>query len=522
MSQKLFYRVKRFLLLIVAVSIIFYPVVEFIFLEDRLFEHPFVRIMVMVFNGIKPGIWLALVLNAISIAFQRVNDGVSRNWTSKILTNGLALIQILCFFGLSLVLANLWMIPKSLYFAGLATAIFATAFPLQKPPLPDWIWWLTLPVLFAISQHNFLLAPVAAVLFFLFPGKLPIPYARMVTLKRVVACAVAFPMLSAVMISARNIAVSDSAVQLLTTTNLYACRIDNIKRRLLVSTKHTGDSTNLLFSIDLDAPMTDQRTIKIRTVELESFALDTKNRLIYLINSNIQDKKQLEGSSRKEANLPLRLYIIDADTYKVKEIKEFFKKCTGSIKHTLIESAQRMIFYCEDDNLLSYDIATGQLQEPLRLGAFMDITGDTESGRLYLNYDRKMVLEARDAKSLEVIKRVKGPILSYRMFLSRGRRELYVPSILLCGVWVYSTPDLVFKKKISTQFGQRAFAVDEKNKLLIAGSGVTGYVDVYDLESGKRLQRHYIAKYSRNLAVDPERRHAFITTTFDGLFMLSY
>ena len=147
---------------------------------------------------------------------------------------------------------------------------------------------------------------------------------------------------------------------------------------------------------------------------------------------------------------------------------------------------------------------------------------DDVNGVLHVHY-RDTELVAIDAKTLEVLHRTDDvPRNDLRMALSEQCQELYLPAPARSEVWAYRTPALRLQRKIPAEFGVRPLAVDDERGLLFAGSLVTGFIRVLDLDTGNTLQRHYVGKYCRRVALDPVRRLAFVTVRDKGLFLLPY
>ncbi len=480
--------------------------------------HPFVDIVVMTYNGLFPGLFLAIIFMGFCLTLNILIQWIYKIKIEASFLKKLWLFEISIISVAALFISFMFFSTAPLVLAFYLTLLYWAAFFLEKPKLPAWSKWGAFPFLLLAAFSNFLLAPAIAAFFLMLTNR-RLNKGRALHL---LLWATALLIISIVFLSNRPIALSSSASKLLNFPNLYDCQIDKWERKMLVSTKRYEDGGGLIFSFNLDDLKTSFSQSIIPTVELENFALDGKNKKIYHLNRNDWDYDTNRQINRYKRNLPLLLLVIDADSFNVIRTGEIFETCTGSANHALLPASARLLINCEEDYLYTINLDTLVAEKSLYLGRYVDILGDNEKGVVYLNYNMKKILETRDPESLELIRTSPGPILSDKMVLAPFREELYVPAGLESQVWVYSTKELKLLRKIQTQFGQRALAVDEKNNLLVAASGITGFIHVIDLATGEKLQSHYVAKYGRTIALDVKQRHAFITTTHDGLFLLKY
>jgi hypothetical protein len=187
----------------------------------------------------------------------------------------------------------------------------------------------------------------------------------------------------------------------------------------------------------------------------------------------------------------------------------------------LDKSSNRILISWENDNLF---VADRNTLECILIGTPGNVSplADEDHGVVYLNSEFGSYLQVLDLKHGRTLTRVETPLRGERMALSRRRAELYVPDAYGGMIWVYQTPDLKFLRKIPAQLGVRPLAVDDERGFLFGASIITGYLDIIDIATGKRLQQHYVGKYGRIIQVDSLRRNAFITLTRDGLYLVRY
>lgn len=331
------------------------------------------------------------------------------------------------------------------------------------------------------------------------------------TTGRLLVGLIGFPLLSLGFFSSQNIPISPQATLLLKTRSLYDAKIDSIDRQLIVTQAQKGSFLEDLgyavgFSFNLDNLDQPARVLRLPTYDMEVIALDEKRREIYHAN-------------RKTAEIN----VINIDSYKVVRKGLLNQSCEGGFQHEVMGSIKRLFIVCEYGMLFVIDQDTLQTIKKIDLGGEGGtIRVDEQNGVIYTNYDMAGVIEARDPKSMEVTSSVKGPLVAVRVPTLGPNQKLYLPAPFESEIWVLARPDLKLLDKIPTQFGVRALAVDETHNLLLAASFITGYIDVIDLKTGKKIQQHYLGKFARQLAVDPVKRHAFLTTENSGLFLLNY
>ena len=303
--------------------------------------------------------------------------------------------------------------------------------------------------------------------------------------------------------------ISPQATRILNVSDLFDAKVDAPGGRLLVTETNSrfcrGRSCGLGFCFRLEDIPAGPEIFSVPTIDLENIALDPVRREIYHVDRGIH-----------------AVLVLDADTFGVKRNRLLAGACPGTITLGLVPSAQRLFLSYEGGTIYVIDTRTLETVGDFKPGPDTNIMGDDEHGILYVSLEFGRTIEARDARTLKLVRQVSGPLYTDRMTFSSKRKELYIRASITGEVWVYSMPDLELLRKIPTTFGVRILAVDEDNGLLFAANYLTGYVDVIDLDTSQTIQHHFVAKYGRTLAVDPDRRHLFFTTTKEGLFMIDY
>lgn len=334
---------------------------------------------------------------------------------------------------------------------------------------------------------------------------------------RVLACCVGYGLLSICFLSFRPISQSPGVRQLLDTRQLYGLTVDPVAKRILVTDKKTSHRKPA-YAFRLDDLSAAPRHFTIPSAEVEKIHLDIESRRIYHVDRQTK-----------------RLLVMNADTFEVlpKEMVTLHQACSGSTDLALSPSSRRLLVAWENGYGSIVDLNTLQNGSSLMpsgclvmhddINRVFYVLGGKEGGPKETAHMNEKLLCVDDTCvfPLNVKFETDGKGL-YRMCLSRKRKELYVSVAGESEIRVYSTPDLQIVRKLPTQFAVRAIALDDERDLLLAGSVVTGYIDVIDVESGETLQHQYVAKYGRNIALDTERRHAFMTSTTEGLFVLKY
>jgi hypothetical protein len=320
-----------------------------------------------------------------------------------------------------------------------------------------------------------------------------------VHLGRATACLITLPAIALAAFSLQTIPLSSLACIANPEPDLYDIEIDRPANRLIVTKKWGG--TGMVFDLK---QLQFLGTFQAPTAEFEDIELDPERREIYHVDRQTRT-----------------LVVIDADTFAVRRTVRIDQPAGGSTKIVLDKSSGRLLISFENDCLFFVDRAGWVCSNPIVLGN-VNLLADSKNGLVYVNSEMRGWVLAMDPKTLSEVRRAETPKRGERMALSETRQELYAPDAEAGRIWVYSTPDLRILRKIPSQFGVRAMAVDDQNGLLLAASVVTGYVDVIDLRTDERIARHYVGKYARIIRVDPATRRAFITLASDGLCVLNY
>jgi hypothetical protein len=293
---------------------------------------------------------------------------------------------------------------------------------------------------------------------------------------------------------------SPGARCILDVTELYDIEIDRPANHLLVSCKAGGNG--FVLSLDKLEPL---GTFEIPSAELEDMELDPEAREIYHVDRD-------SG----------KLLVVDADTFHVRRAGVVAPLSShGSTKLALDRRSSRLLVSWEDNDLFVVDRASLEWSLVSKPGN-VNLLADRRNGLVYVNSESQGSLAALDLGRMRQVAAARAPARGERMALSEKRQELYLPDAEGGTVWVYSTPDLRLLRKIPVEFGVRPIAVDDQRGWLLTASVVSGYVEITDLQTGRKLARHYVGKYGRILRVDPATRRAFLTLTKDGLFLLNY
>jgi hypothetical protein len=108
-----------------------------------------------------------------------------------------------------------------------------------------------------------------------------------------------------------------------------------------------------------------------------------------------------------------------------------------------------------------------------------------------------------------------------RMVYWKARNELLVTSPIESRIMRFGADRLEQKGYIPAPFGARAIALDEPRQLLLCGNLATGYLEIIDLRSGARLNRHYLGPWLRTIQLRVEKGIAYVSSN-GALYALKY
>ncbi len=108
-----------------------------------------------------------------------------------------------------------------------------------------------------------------------------------------------------------------------------------------------------------------------------------------------------------------------------------------------------------------------------------------------------------------------------RMAMTPSRDELLVAAAVSSAVLRFDAETLEPKGRIGTVFGVRTLATDPGRNLLLAGSLVTGWLDVINLETNSRVAHYYIGPWLRTIVLDTSAGLAYISS-IEGIFRVNY
>lgn len=544
----------------VAAVFLFCPLWVSLFLWYRQpfdFRDSALEITVRTYSVLGSGFLLAALIAGLSFFIHIASTKLLRRYFSPaiFIARYSWLTKILVFFFLLSLVSHFWPVPDPVVFAAFSTLVFGLVFPLvnleRQTPFqwPIFIFSMTVALVlcFLVTGFRFFIEEALAgvvvdgdihywrnyvddigwiglvfvgcwIGFVLMTWLLGRPhgqgFARRVTVfaGRLAVCFIAFPTLALGFLSGRSIPQSPQVSQLLDYPCLFDVQVDSHGGQLLVTQGikyYKQERYSVGFSLPLDNLLSKPILFWLPIHDLEDVALDPIRRELYRLDERT-----------------LTIYVMDADSFVVKRTaKVEAEKCESGTRIDLVRRAGRLFVVCEEEapgNLLVINQDTLQTEKAFTMGFGPNILSDEDKGLLYIKRDESDIVETLDAITLTIIHRAHGPTDAQLMAKSDRRQELYLPAPKTSEIWVYSIPDLRFICKIPTQFGARVPAVDEVHGLLFIASYMTGYLDVIDLATRKTVQHHYVGKYTRITAVDPSRRHAFINTTNEGLFLLKY
>lgn len=258
---------------------------------------------------------------------------------------------------------------------------------------------------------------------------------------------------------------------------------------------------------DLDNPRLPPKKAVIDTGQLQDISLN-------------EDRKEIYHFDRARE----RLFAYDAGTFAVKRRSDpLAKKLEGSSITAYDNASRTVAVIIEDRPLMIFDMDTFKLKSTVEVGVgggFLAFNRFTSSYILAFFDNRKSMLSVTaDGKRMV---RIPAGIHQEGVAVSERFAELYVIKPLRGDIYVYDARTYVFKCRINTMFGARDIAVDDRNGVLVTDSMCNGFVDVIDTATRERLSRIFTGYYLRSIALDTEKRRAYITSYIGGVYALSY
>ncbi len=425
---------------------------------------------------------------------------------------GKGLARAARFSAVSIALALLAVLPGpaaraavlSLAFAALSGLVFSINFSLPgKTRMPG----LTKAGLLLSPGVSHVFAPVLHAGLFaaaFFPGS---DRAERVlkAIGRAAASIFGFGLLSFALLSFFPPGLSPGVTRLIPVQGLYGVLVDQAHRRLVVTSKHSRPGRAANAALSLDDPLAPGRLFELPSREVEDLALDPEADRIYHVDRTGK-----------------RLLVMGAGSLALERVVPLAVKFSGSAHLALVPKAGRLFVGWENGGLSAVDLSTGKIAGNMGVPCNPNIAADGENSRLYVHLHLLGEIVALDAETLAVTAKAPSPRSDERPVISEKRRELYIPDILGGRIWVYSIPKLTPLGKLPAQVGVRALAPDDRNGLLLSVSMVTGDLRVQDPASGRVLSSFHLAPYCRRMALDTQRRRAYVTLTQNGLYEVEY
>ncbi|MCX5668008.1 MAG: hypothetical protein NTY34_06850 [Candidatus Omnitrophica bacterium] len=215
------------------------------------------------------------------------------------------------------------------------------------------------------------------------------------------------------------------------------------------------------------------------------------------------------------------MLVYDADSLRLKRRSSFPFEGGYSARVSFDNRSHTIAVAREKDYMWIIDMETLLPVERLGAGDSNEfIIFNEKSNRYILSYFKSfdfIRLVSPDGKDIREIRarRYQGGLAA-----SNKNNELYVALPLRGEISVYDLKTFALKRKIPTVFGVRGIACDEENNIIVAASMCTGYVDVIDLGTDRRISRDFVGYYLREICLNLQKEEAFISSIF-GVYRLS-
>ena len=283
--------------------------------------------------------------------------------------------------------------------------------------------------------------------------------------------------------------------------DFYNLRMDGPTGRLF-ATEHDKSS---LYVFDTDNLSAAPEIIQMQTKEFQDMALNEERRELYHFDRG-----------------PDLLLVYNLDTFQLQRKSTVPMSGQGSTR-VAFDNLSRTIAITHENNA----VWIADMDSLLPIKQFQEgdrnecIVFSEKANRYILSYFKefgKLVLvpsRGNDIVEIDV------PVTQGGVAVSNSNNEFYVAFPLEGKIHVFDLESFAFKRKISTVFGVRGIAYDEKENIIIAASMSTGYVDVIDVSTEKRLSHNFVGYYLREVSINNPNNEVFISSFFGGIYRMS-
>jgi hypothetical protein len=157
----------------------------------------------------------------------------------------------------------------------------------------------------------------------------------------------------------------------------------------------------------------------------------------------------------------------------------------------------------------------------LEVEAFAHLVSHPSEPWVYFNCHKAGEIRKYDVRELCWSTTGPGDAYMDKMIVDARRGELLATLPVHSEIRRYDAATLEVKGAIRGDFGVRTLAIDEERDLLLAGSLLSGGLDVIDLATHERLARYHLGPWLREIALDRDAALAYVSSRF-GIYEVSY
>ncbi|MBN1674191.1 MAG: hypothetical protein JXR37_24290 [Kiritimatiellae bacterium] len=294
---------------------------------------------------------------------------------------------------------------------------------------------------------------------------------------------------------------TDDGEQLLT-GNYYGIQIDEQANRLFAC--NVADKTVSVF--DLANLRVTPTVVRIPTGELQEIAINTERGELY------------HADRRTKA-----LLAFDVRTLRLKRQSRRVLNGSGSSRIGFDNGSGTIVVAWENDLMWLVDMDSLTPRRRLNIGRMSeDVVFDRFSGTYVISYFHEYHTMQVLSPGAPEIRKVPAAEWQGGLALSEKRKELYLALPMDRQILVYRLPELEPVRRIPVGFGARFLAYDEANAILAAASMCSGYIDIVDVQAGRRVDRKFIGYYLRQLCLNPPKREGFVSSMIGGVHRFTY
>ena len=259
------------------------------------------------------------------------------------------------------------------------------------------------------------------------------------------------------------------------------------------------------------------------SVDIPTYPIEGRGANVFAFDNQ---KKTILAAGHVNGNV--RLIKVDADTLKIFWDRSYLVPKGEKMQRSIIMSDQKrqMVFAAYDSGfienkgggILRFSEDLESVTHFNSCGNLFDAVADFDNSQIFALYAHPGLIVRYDVDSLNVISAAAIPEMGETLLHDRKAKKLYIAFPAQGLIRVYDSESLNLLHTLNSVLGVKSMILLEAERKIIAG-GYSPYVDVFDLNEMKLVNRFKAPAWQRGIDLSPEKERIYFST-FVGIWWI--